>query len=175
MKKLIGRLSLPQIMAILVLSGIAVFASQNETVSRAFSSARPDVQIVISGTLEREGKTVSLEAVEAVKPGEILNWTVNSSNRGAGDAQDYRVVGQIPKGTSFVAGSAKGDGAPRVVYSIDGGKTFSAQPMIEEKQADGTVKQVPAPASMFTQVRFDWAKSLSPQANLAAQYRVKVK
>lgn len=164
-------------LALFALSGMVVFAAQNETFSRALNiaAARPDVKIVISGSVERDDRAVSLEDAEAVKSGEVLDWAIASKNEGNGDAQNYRVVGQVPKGTTFVAGSAKGDDAPAVAYSIDGGKNFSAQPMIEEKQADGSVKQVPAPASMFTQIRFEWAKSLPSQASLNAAYRVQVK
>jgi uncharacterized repeat protein (TIGR01451 family) len=162
-------------LALFVLSGMVVFAAQNETVSRALNIARPDVRVEISGSVVRDSRAVSLEKAEAVKTGEVLNWSIASSNQGNGDAQNYRVVGQIPKGTSYVAGSAKGDDTPNVVYSIDGGKSFSEQPMIEEKQADGSMKQVPAPVSMYTQVRFEWAKPLSAQASLNAAYRVQVK
>ena len=164
------------LLAVFVLSGMVAFAAQNKTVSRALNIARPEVKVNISGTVTREDKQVALDkSAAAVKPGEILDWTISSNNQGAGDAANYRVVGQIPKGTIFVAGSAKGEENPNVVYSIDNGKTFSSQPMIEEKQADGSVKQVPAPISMYTQVRFDWSKALASQASLKAFYQVAVK
>lgn len=176
MKKMTSRHLMPKILlALLVLSGAAVFAATNETVSRALNLARPDVRVEIAGSVERDGKSVSLDRAEAVKGGEILDWTIDSVNNGGGDAKNYRVVGQIPAGTIFVAGSAKGDDAPRVSYSIDGGKSFSAKPLIDEKQSDGTVKKVAAPASMFTQLRFDWEKSLPSQSKLTAAYRVRVK
>ncbi len=176
MKKISSKQMMPKILlALIVLSGAAVFAATNETVSRALNLARPEVKVEISGSVKRDDKNVSLEKAEAVKSGEILDWTINSANEGAGDAKNYRVVGQIPAGTTFVAGSAKGDGAPQISYSIDGGKTFSAQPLIEEKQADGTMKKVAAPASMFTQLRFEWEQSLAPQTKLTAAYRVRVK
>jgi uncharacterized repeat protein (TIGR01451 family) len=161
--------------AIIALSSLAVFAANNETVSRALNIARPDVKVQISGSVQREDKTISLDKAEAVKPGEVLDWNISSANEGAGDAQNYGVVGQIPKGTSFVAGTAKGEESPKVTYSIDGGKTFSAQPMIDEKQPDGTVKKVAAPVSMYTQVMFEWANPLVSKANLNAAYRVRVK
>ena len=161
--------------AILALSGLAVFAANNETVSRALNIARPDVKVQISGSVKREDKTITLDKAEAVKAGEELDWKISSANEGAGDAQNYRVVGQVPKGTSFVAGTAKGEEAAKVSYSIDGGKSFSAQPMIDEKQADGSVKKVAAPVSMYTQVMFEWANPLVSKATLNAAYRVRVK
>jgi uncharacterized repeat protein (TIGR01451 family) len=162
-------------LALVVLSGAAVFAAQNETVARALNIIRPEVKVQMSGTVQRNGQAISVETVEMVKTGEILDWKVVSANEGNASARNYRVVGQIPNGTAFVAGSAQAEDAPQVKYSIDGGKTFSAEPMIEERQADGSVKKVPAPASAYTQVQFDWAKDLPAQAQLNAAYRVRVK
>ncbi|MDQ6788111.1 MAG: hypothetical protein M3033_15005 [Acidobacteriota bacterium] len=176
MKNITNKHLLPKILlALFVLSGMAVFAAQNETVSRALNLARPEVKVQISGSVRRDNQMVSLEKAEAVKSGETLDWSITSTNEGNADAQKYRVVGQIPQGTTFVAGSAKGDEAPQISYSIDGGKTFAAQPLVDEKQPDGSVKKVPAPVSSYTQLRFDWAKSLPSNAKLAAAYRVRVK
>lgn len=163
------------LLAIIALSGLAAFAANNQTFSRATGIARPDVKIQISGSVQRDDKTVSLEEVEAVKPGEILDWNIDSTNEGTGDAQNYRVVGQIAKGTTFVAGTAKGEGSPVVTYSIDDGKAFSAQPLIDEVQADGSIKKVPAPVAMYTQVKFEWATALVSQTKFNATYRVRVK
>lgn len=163
------------LLAIFALSGLAVLAANNQTVSRALNIARPDVKVQISGSVRRDDKTVSLEKAEAVKPGELLDWNISSTNEGTGDAQNYRVVGQIAKGTIFVAGTAKGEESAQVTYSIDEGKAFSAEPMIDEKQPDGTTKKVAAPISMYTQVKFEWSKPLVSQAKLNAAYRVRVK
>lgn len=176
MKKITSKHLMPKLMlAFFVLSGIGVFAAQNETVSRAFVSARPEVRVQVAGTVKRADQTVSVEAVEAVNSGEILDWTIDSINAGTADAKNYSVVGQIPVGTAFVANSAKGDDAPQITYSIDGGKTFAAEPLIDEKQPDGSTKLVAAPVSIYTQLRFEWAKSLPANAKLTTAYRVRVK
>jgi uncharacterized repeat protein (TIGR01451 family) len=160
--------------AIIALSGLVVFAANNPTVSRALNFARPDVKVHISASVQRDEKTVSLDKAETVKAGEMLDWNISSANEGVGDAQNYRVVGQVSKGTTFVAGSAEGEEAPQITYSIDGGKTFSAQPLIDEKQPDGSIKKVAAPVSIYTQVKFEWAKPLVSQAKFNAAYRVRV-
>jgi len=77
--------------------------------------------------------------------------------------------------TYLVVGSATAEYGASVSYSIDGGKNFAAQPMIEEKQADGTTKPVPAPASMYTQVRYEWSDPLAAGATLSASYKVRVR
>jgi len=162
--------------SLLVLSGAAVFAQRQMAHTRA-AAARPDVKVLLSGSIERAtGELVPIEKASTVNPGEILHWTIASQNDGDGAAREYMAVGQIPRGTTLIAGSATADGSATVVYSIDNGKTFSATPQIEEKQADGTVKLVPAPVSMYTQLRYEWADTLAGGGSkLNASYKVRVK
>ena len=142
---------------------------------KATGGGRPEVKVELSGSVERGGSRLPLDKVENVKPGEILDWQIVSSNDGAGAARDYKAVGHIPAGTTLVAGSAAGEGGSTVTYSIDGGKTYSTQPVVEERQADGTVKKVPAPVSMYTEVRYEWSDALAAGGKLSASYKVRVK
>jgi uncharacterized repeat protein (TIGR01451 family) len=158
---------------LLVLGGAAALAQRQ--LRSAAAGGRPEIKVVLSGAIEREQKRLPIEKAESVNPGEILDWTITSENAGNGPAHDYKAIGQIPKGTVLVAGSTTADGSASVVYSIDNGKTFSAQPTIEEKQPDGSVKQVAAPVSMYTQVRYDWTDPLASGAKLQASYKVRVK
>lgn len=158
--------------ALLIVGGAAVFAKTGA--ARMFTS-RPEIKVALSGSVHRGQQELSLEKAQAVGSGEVVNWSIVSHNAGNAAALDYRTVGQIPKGTSFVEGSAKAEGAAAVAYSIDGGKTFTAKPMIAEKQPDGTMKQVAAPVSMYTQVRYEWADPLAAGGKLTASYQVRVK
>jgi uncharacterized repeat protein (TIGR01451 family) len=115
-----------------------------------------------------------LDKSTVVNPGEIVNWTIDAENNGTAAALDFKTVGHIPRGTEFVAGSATADGA-KTAFSIDGGKSYSPQPMTEEKQADGSTKRVPAPVSMYTEIRYEWADPLAPGGKLTASYKVRVK
>jgi uncharacterized repeat protein (TIGR01451 family) len=155
---------------LLVISAVA-FANKGG----AFSNARPQVIVNLSGTVERESKKVSLDKVDSVKPGEILQWTIVSENQGDASAIQYKAVGKIPTGTILVADSAQAEGDAVTTYSIDGGKNFSKQPMIEEKQSDGSVKMVAAPISMYSQIRFEWNAPLNAKEKLNANYNVEVK
>ncbi len=138
------------------------------------NAAKPEVSVQLSAAVERDSALVPLDKATAVKPGEILEWTIKSENSGNAVAHEYKTIGHIPRGTTFVADSAKADGA-KAVYSIDNGKSYSAQPMIEVKQADGSVKHVPAPVSMYTEIRYEWADPLAQGGKLSASYRVRVK
>ncbi len=168
-----NRLVIGLIAGLLLVSSAVAFANNGGSFS--FMNAKPQINITLSGMIERDSEKLQLDKVDAVKPGETLHWTINSENAGDGAAQEYKAVGKIPAGTVFVADSAKAEGAAAITYSIDGGKNFSQQPMIEEKQADGSVKLVPAPVAMYSQVRFEWAAPLSAKEKLNAFYDVKVK
>ncbi len=161
------------VLALFAVGGAGVFAQRNYLVRE--ESGQPEVKVVLAGAVERAGGRVALNAAGEVRPGEVLDWTITSQNEGTAAAHDFKTVGQIPKGTVFVAGSTSADGTATVTYSIDNGKTFAAQPTVEEKQADGTTKRVPAPAALYTQVRYEWADALAAGGKLAATYKVRVK
>lgn len=175
MTKLKKNLGLVPLLALclVVLGGAATFAQRQLLGAQA---GRPEIKVLLSGAVEREGKQLSLDKIADVQPGEILQWQINTLNEGTGPARDYKAVGHIPTGTSFVSGSAVAvEAGSSVTYSIDGGKTFSTQPIVEQKQPDGTVKKVPAPASMYTEVRYEWSDALAAGGKLSASYKVRVK
>jgi uncharacterized repeat protein (TIGR01451 family) len=136
--------------------------------------ARPEVKVQLSAAVERDSELVPLEKASVVKPGEVLDWTIVSENNGNAAAHDYKAVARIPRGTEFIASSAKAEGA-KAVYSIDNGKSFSDKPTVEEKQADGTVKRVAAPAAMYTDIRYEWSDPLVQGGRLTASYKLRVK
>jgi uncharacterized repeat protein (TIGR01451 family) len=160
-------------LCLIVLGGAAVAFAQRQLAMA--ERARPDVRVLLSATIERGSEVVPVEKAQSVNPGEILHWTISSQNDGTAPAREYKAVGQIPRGTTLVAGSASADGSATVVYSIDNGKSYSAAPLVEEKQADGSVKFVPAPVSMYTQVRYEWTDALAEGGKLNASYKVRVK
>jgi len=159
------------VMCLLVLGSAAAFAQKK---FMALATGRPVVKVLLSGSVERENGRVPVEKAELVKSGEILSWTITSLNEGNAPARDYKAIGVVPPGTELVASSVTADGSAVVTYSIDNGKSFSATPTIEEKQADGTLKKVPAPISMYTQIRYEWSDPLSQGAALNASYKVRL-
>ena len=166
------RLVVVAALAVTAFATAAAFAQQQLA---ARSGGHPEVKVILAGAVARDGASVSLDKAGAVHPGEILDWKIVSTNDGDGAAREYKTVARVPAGTSLVPGSASAEYGAQVTYSIDGGKTFSAQPTVEEKQADGTVKRVPAPASMYTEIRYEWAEPFAAGSKLEASYKVRVK
>jgi uncharacterized repeat protein (TIGR01451 family) len=171
LKKKLGAAPLLAFCAVVILGG-AAFAQRQ---LKSAAGGRPEVKVELTGSVERAGQHLSLDKVENVKPGEVLDWRILSSNDGSAEARDYKTVGHIPTGTTFVAGSAAGESGSTVTYSIDGGQTFSTQPVVEERQPDGTVKKVAAPVSMYTEVRYEWSDALAAGGKLSASYKVRVR
>ena len=76
MKSLMNKYLMTKLMfGIVALSGLVVFASNNQTVSRALNIARPDVKVQISGSVQRDDKVVSLDKAESVKAARSLIGT----------------------------------------------------------------------------------------------------
>lgn len=182
------------VFGLLIIGGAVAFAQHNTTVARTLAgpakavavtagnptvqqttSDRPHIKLSLTVAIERDSKKISVEKAGPVSPGEVVSYTMNSVNEGSAPAREYRAVGQIPQSATFVAGSALVDGNSQVSYSIDNGRQFSAIPMIDVKQADGAIKKVAAPVSMYTQVRFEWADPLVAGSKVVASYQVRVK
>jgi uncharacterized repeat protein (TIGR01451 family) len=156
---------------ILLVAAGAVIAQRQYMLA---SAARPEVKVNLVGSVERDSQVMTLDKATAVRPGEVLTWTVDAQNVGNAPALEYRAITHVPRGTEYVKDSAVAEGA-NAVYSIDGGNSFSPQPMVEQKQADGSVKLTPAPLSMYTSIRYEWANPLAQGAKVTASYKVRVK
>lgn len=116
----------------------------------------------------------NIDSGATVYPGDTLRYTVESKNQGNISASNLVVTQPIPKQTVFVLESARSNNGAKITYSIDNGKNFTEKPMIEVKQADGTVKLEPAPAETYTHVRWTFAKNLDPALSVKAMYDIKV-
>jgi uncharacterized repeat protein (TIGR01451 family) len=172
LKKNFGALPLVALVGLLVLGGAAAFAQRQLKMAH---SGRPEIKVFLSGSVTRDNAQIPVEKASTVQSGEVLNWTIISENRGDAEALQYKAIGQIPAGTQLVPGSATADGSATVTYSIDNGKTFEAHPMVNERQADGSIKRVAAPVSMYTQLRYEWADPLAQDGKLSASYQVRVR
>jgi uncharacterized repeat protein (TIGR01451 family) len=158
-------------LCVLVLGSAVAFSQKKFMMMR---TSRPSVKVTLVGMVERDDTRVPVEKVALVKSGETLDWTITSVNEGNAPANDYKAIGKIPAGTQFVAGSANAEGSVAISFSIDNGKSFSSAPTVNEKQADGTIKKVPAPVSMYDQIRYAWSAPLNEGDKLNASYKVRL-
>jgi uncharacterized repeat protein (TIGR01451 family) len=107
------------------------------------------------------------------RPGDVIRYALVFTNVTAGPVKNIQFVDPLPKGLVYVLGSAKADHPVLLEYSIDGGKSYAAQPMIDVVENGSTV-QKPAPRERYTHVRWTVLESVAPRAQVRAESRAQV-
>jgi uncharacterized repeat protein (TIGR01451 family) len=139
------------------------------------------VELVLSverGTTQTlKGKTTmqwqTLDSKQAaVVPGNLLRYTLAANNHTTTPMKQFVMTQPVPQRTVLVADSVKllDNVGASVTYSIDNGKTYSAQPMV---QVQG--KPQPAPIDSYTHLRIQPDRALAEKQPITAQYQVRVK
>lgn len=137
----------------------------------------PRINIVLSDGLIGLPKDRKEERDESgnllTQPGDVIKYTLITENVGTAEARDVEVVDPIPFGTEYILGSATG-GSVTILFSINGGTNYVDQPLIEVRDATGKIIRKPAPASMYTHVKWIIREPLKPKQkkNLDLQVRV---
>lgn len=108
------------------------------------------------------------------QPGDEIRYRLVFTNATQGPVQNIQFVDPIPAGMVYVLGSATSDTHVRAEYSIDGGKSYTAQPQISVAE-NGTQVQKPAPAEQYTHVRWTVVGSLARGAQVTVEFRGRVK
>lgn len=111
----------------------------------------------------------------AAAPGQMLRFTLKAENTGDRPAKKLMLAQPIPPGTSYVLNTATAQSPVRIVYSIDGGKTFVAKPTVKVSLPDGKTEVRPAPAEVYTHVRWFFDQALLPKTSSKVFYQVKLK
>ena len=107
-----------------------------------------------------------------VQPGDILRYTVDGANSGDIEATNLQITQPVPEQTVYVLGSAESVTAAEITYSIDGGETFVDSPMIEVELPDGTIEQQPAPAEIYTHIKWHFSDPLLSANAVKVSYQV---
>jgi uncharacterized repeat protein (TIGR01451 family) len=115
----------------------------------------------------KTGDKVAYEAIsgKSVKPGDVLRYTVNAKN-GEKAVKNLMLTQPIPRGTSYLKNSATALNGAELLFSLDGGKTYLAKPMVGKKEA---------PTTSYTNLRWKFTGTLAAKAQVNATYEVVVK
>ncbi len=162
-----------------------VFAGLQEASEAIVQKLRqPEVKLVMSAdkqvtVTDEDGQSKlawqKLEGDATVQPGDVLRYVVASENEGEASAENLVVTQPIAPEMTYVLGSAKGNEIAEITYSIDGGETFTREPMVEVTLPDGTVEMQPAPAEAYTQVKWDFSRVLETTEAVSVSHEVTVK
>ncbi len=110
----------------------------------------------------------------ALYPGDVIHYRLVFTNITDVAVRRVEFTDPLPAGLRYVGESAAADRNDVVIeYSIDGGATYSAQPMIEEI-VDGVRVRKPAPPERYTHIRWRVEDWVQPGAQVIAEFRAKL-
>ena len=120
-------------------------------------------------------RTARMVPATSVTPGDVVEYVLAYENRGDAAAKDANIDDPIPKGTTYLAGSATGEGA-EITFSADGGRTFAPAVRLtyEVRLPSGAVEKRVATPAEYTHVRWT-LKQVPPGAAGKVSFRVRVK
>ena len=120
------------------------------TASPASAASDVTVQLTAQRVTRVQGRE-ALASAEQARPGETLEYRAVYRNQGASDASGLTATLPIPRGTSYLPGSAS---PARVEASLDG-RTFAPVPLTRrERAADGRIVVREVPASEYRALRW---------------------
>jgi uncharacterized repeat protein (TIGR01451 family) len=103
---------------------------------------------------------------EAVKPGDIIKYTVIAKNNSRCPLRNLMLKQPIPRGTSYLKNSATVFDGAELLFSVDGGKTFVARPKVDNKDA---------PADAYNYIRWRFPDTIATNAIVKTTYKLQVK
>ncbi|HEV8304192.1 MAG TPA: hypothetical protein VGQ25_04485 [Gemmatimonadales bacterium] len=140
--------------------------------SAAAQAQAPTALVITAHNVTAEAAGLRQNSAVAT-PGDVIRYTLVFTNVTAGPVKNIQFVDPIPQGSVYVLGSAAADRPVRVEYSIDGGKSYSARPVIAVIEDGKTVEQ-PAPRERYTHVRWTVLGSLASRAKVTAEFRTQI-
>jgi uncharacterized repeat protein (TIGR01451 family) len=108
----------------------------------------------------------------AVLPSDVVRYTLSGVNTGNGAAKNLSLTQPIPPRTVLLPNTiaVANNPANTVTYSVDNGKTFTAQPKLKVNGQEQA-----APIAAYTHLRINLKQAIAPKGAVTAQYQVQVK
>jgi uncharacterized repeat protein (TIGR01451 family) len=126
---------------------------------------------LMSGDARHQALVAQGSDAATALPGDILLYRLRFTNVTQGEVRGVVFNNPVPQGMRYVGGSAGADRQDVIAeYSIDGGKTYSARPMVSEVVAGKRV-QKPAAPELYSHVRWTVRGSIAPGASVTAEFR----
>lgn len=158
-----------------LLGGLGIGAAAMASVGRAQSPAAPRALMVTAENLTAvETRGAQVGSASVLRPGDVVRYQLTFTNTRPDSVRRVQFNDRVPRGLRFVAGSASADRSDVAVeFSIDSGRTYSAQPEIEVV-VNGEKVRRPAPADRYTHVRWSALGWVRPQASVTAEFKVQL-
>ncbi|MEH2449839.1 hypothetical protein [Nostoc sp.] len=132
-------------------------------------------QVVAQDQQGKQSKTWQpLKGQVVVRPGDVLRYTLNGENKRDRPVKNLILNQPIPKGMVYVLQSTNVTNNAKVIYSIDGGRSFVENPTVKVTLPDGKVETKPAPANLYTHIRLQ-VPLVAAKTTVKATYQTQVR
>jgi uncharacterized repeat protein (TIGR01451 family) len=160
---------------LLALLSLALFASA----ARAqVPKAPPALMVTAENLMAGDARHRAIAArggdSTVVMPGDVVRYRLLFRNVTTGAVRGVVFNNPLPVGLRYDDASAAADRDDVAIdYSIDGGKSYAAQPAIQV-EVDGKRVERPAPPAMYTHIRWAVKGSVLPGATVRAEFRARL-
>ena len=132
-------------------------------------------QVVAQDQQGKQSKTWQpLKGQVVVRPGDVLRYTLSGENKSDRPVKNLILNQPIPKGMVYVLQSTNVTNNAKVIYSIDGGRSFVENPTVKVTLPDGKVETKPAPANLYTHIRLQ-VPLVAAKTTVKATYQTQVR
>jgi hypothetical protein len=123
------------------------------------------IKLEISQAKKVGTKLVPINKSSSVKPGDVIVYSIVAKNVTDRQIQELKINQKIQAGTIYKGGSATPINGAELTFSVDGGESYSARPLLNKK---------PAVASAYTNVRWLFS-TVAPNSKYVVSYAVIVR
>jgi uncharacterized repeat protein (TIGR01451 family) len=102
----------------------------------------------------------------SVRPGDVIKYTVVARNNSRCPLKNLILKQPIPRGTNYLKDSAIAIDGAELLFSIDGGKTFVAKPMVGTQAA---------PTTAYNYLRWKFNGLMATNSQVKTIYKLQVK
>ena len=145
----------------------------------AAAQERVPEALVISATILTwgQGRPQTTDAPDrdpnTVAPGDVVEYQLVFTNITGRPVNNIQFTDPLPEGMHYLQGTAGADLEDvDVEFSLDGGTSYSEQPMVEVV-VDGRTEQRPASPEDYTNIRWTVHGELQPDARVTAAFQVR--
>ena len=135
-------------------------------VAQTATAQKPIVLRLNQSKKVADKKGFKLVPVTKAMPGDTIVYSIAASNISTKPINKLVVNQKIRPGTSYILNSATPLKGADLTFSTDGGKTYTAKPIIDKK---------PAAAANYTNVRWAFVGSVAPKSQSNLSYEVQIR
>lgn len=153
--------------AILVSGSLPVISQLTQPAAAQTAVApKPIVLKLTQSKKVADKKGFKLIPVSKADPGDVIVYKITANNISTKPINKLVVNQKIRPGTTYVLNSATPIKGAELTFSTDGGKTYTAKPIINK---------LPAAATNYTNVRWSFVGSVAPKSQSNLSYEVQIR